>query len=220
MADTKLKEYPAGQRFLNGLENGTVSTLRWRAEADPDLDMVGIKKVLLISTVTLFVVAIVMMSNGMHPNIYFASTFFVNFLLFSSVQWFLDIKKETIKMVGFMGFIVISPWLMHFLGESVGLSPSFTDLFRVQFSPLGIYQGSDYQFLVELSLILLLSTAMMLGFWIMMVTIPSVALLWFIKVVNSVSILLVNIERQKVQLFFVGVNILVPIWFFAKDRIV
>lgn len=50
MADTKLKEFPSGQRFLNGLENGTVTTLRWRAESDPDLDMVGIKKVLLIST--------------------------------------------------------------------------------------------------------------------------------------------------------------------------
>ncbi len=219
MADTKLKEFPAGQRFLNGLENGTVSTLRWRAESDPDLDMVGIKKILLISTVILFIAAFIMMSNGMQPNIYFASTFLINFLLFTSVQWFLDIKKETIKMVGFMGLTVASPWLMHFLGESAGIKPSFIDLFRVQFTPLGFSQGSDYQFLGELSLILLLGSAMMLGFWIIMVTIPSVALLWLIKITNRVSILLVNIERQKVQLFFVGVNILVPIWFFAKDRI-
>ncbi|MDN3486266.1 hypothetical protein QL989_13055 [Pseudoalteromonas sp. APC 3224] len=219
MADTKLKEFPSGQRFLNGLENGTVTTLRWRAESDPDLDMVGIKKVLLISTVILFIVAFLMMSNGIQPNIYFASTFLVNFLLFTSVQWFLDIKKETIKMVGFVGLIVASPWLMYFLGESAGISPSFTDIFRIQFSPLGLSQDSDYLFLRDLSLLLLLSSSMMLGFWIIMVTIPSVVLLWFIKIINRVSILLVNIERQKVQLFFVGVNILVPIWFFAKDRI-
>ncbi len=118
-----------------------------------------------------------------------------------------------------MGLIVASPWLMYFLGESAGISPSFTDIFRIQFSPLGLSQDSDYLFLRDLSLLLLLSSSMMLGFWIIMVTIPSVVLLWFIKIINRVSILLVNIERQKVQLFFVGVNILVPIWFFAKDRI-
>lgn len=220
MADTKLKEFPAGQRFLNGLEEGTVSTLRWRAESDADLDMVGIKKVLLITTVILFIAAFFMLSNGLQPNIYFLSIFLVNFLLFSSVQWFLDIKKETIKMVGFMTLLVASPWLMYLLGESAGINPSFMDLFREQFSRFGFSQESDNQFLIELSLILLFGSAMMLGFWIIMLTIPSIILLWSIKSINKASVLLVNVERQKVQLFFVAVNILVPIWFFAKDRII
>ncbi|WP_233358140.1 hypothetical protein, partial [Vibrio cholerae] len=84
-----------GQQFLNGLENGTVSILRWRAESGADLDMVGIKKVLLISTIVLFVAAFIMLANGFQLNIYFASIFLINFLLFISVEWFLDIKKET-----------------------------------------------------------------------------------------------------------------------------
>ncbi|TVV44873.1 hypothetical protein [Thalassolituus sp. C2-1] len=219
MADTKLKEFPSGQRFLNGLEDGTVNLLRWRAEADADLDMIGIKKFLLISTLILFVTAFIMMSNDIKPNIYFASTLLVNFLLFSSVQWFLDVKKETFKMIGFMLLTVATPWIMHFFGEISGISPSFIDIFRDQFQPLGFTQDSDYLFLSELSLILLLGCAMMLGSWLIMLAIPSVTLLWLIKIINRVSFLLVGIERQKVQLFFIGVNILVPIWFFAKDRI-
>lgn len=218
MADTKLKEFPAGQQFLNGLENGTISVLQWRAQSDPDLDMIGIKKILLISTIVLFVAAFVALSNGVQPNIYFSSIFLANFLLFSSVQWFLDIKSETLKMVGFMMLMVASPWLMHLLGELAGIDPSFTDILKEQFSPLGFSHASDYKFLTELSLMLLFGSTMMLGFWVMMLAIPSILLLWSIKLINRVSILLVNVERQKVQLFFVAVNILVPIWFFAKDR--
>lgn len=220
MADTKLKEFSAGQRFLIGLENGTISVLRWRAESDPDLDLLGIKKFLLLSTVLLFLVSFLMMTNGIQPNIYLAATFFVNFVLFTSVQWFLDIKTETLKMIGFIGLIVASPWIMHFVGESAGINPNFTDIFRKHFSSMGFSAGSDYQFLTEFSLVLLMSCSMMLGSWLIIVTIPSVLLLFTIKLINKVSVLLVNIERQKVQLFFVGVNILVPIWFFAKDRIV
>ncbi len=202
MADSKLKEFPGDRQFLNGLENGTVSVLRWRAQSDADSDMVGIKKVLLISTVVLFVAVFIMMSTGIQPNIFFASIFLVNLMLFSSVQWFLDIKKETIKMVGFMILIVALPWIMHLLGESVGFS-----------------QESDYHFLVELSLFRMLGASMMLGASIIMFTIPSIALLWSVKAINKASFVLVNIERQKVQLFFVAVNILVPIWFFVKDRL-
>jgi hypothetical protein len=219
MADTKLKEFPAGHRFLNGLEDGTVNLLRWRAEADADLDMMGVKRFLLISTVVLFVAAFLMMLSGSQLNIYFASILVVNFLLFSSVQWFLDIKKETIKMVGFMLLIIATPWLMHFIGESAGLKPNFTEAFKDRFQPLGFSTESDYKFLAEFSLILLLGCATMLGTWIIMLATPSIVLLWLIKTINKVSLLLVGIERQKVQLFFVGVNILVPIWFFAKDRI-
>lgn len=219
MADTKLKEFPAGLRFLNGLEDGTVSTLRWRADSDPSLDMIGIKKALLISTTILFILIFFMVSNEIELNIYIVSVFLVNLLLLSSVQWFLDIKKETMKMFGFIGFAVISPWLMYFFGESVGISSNFIDKLIDQNSQFEIFQGSDYFILGNLSILLFICSAMILVLWIIMVTVPSIILLWFIKIVNRVSILLVNIERQKVQLFFVGINILVPIWFFAKDRV-
>ncbi|CAB1261886.1 hypothetical protein ACLB4W_003552 [Vibrio cholerae] len=219
MADTKLKEFPAGQQFLNGLENGTVSILRWRAESDADLDMVGIKKVLLISTIVLFVAAFIMLANGFQLNIYFASIFLINFLLFISVEWFLDIKKETMRMVGIMVILVISPWLFYFLEQSVGVPPVFIDLFKIQLSPLGLADGSDYEILGALSVMLLIGSSMLLGFWVITVTVPSVTLFWLLKVINKMSFLLVNVERQKVQLFFVAVNILVPIWFFAKDKI-
>jgi len=218
MADTKLKEFPAGQQFLNGLENGTISIIQWRAQSDPNMDMIGIKKILLITTIILFILAFIMMSNGTKINTFFSSIFLVNSLLFLSVQWFLDIKNETLKMVGFMIVMVASPWILHFLGGLAGINTNLLDTFRNILTPLGFSHSSDYELLAQLSLISLLGSAIILGLWIMMLAIPSIILLWSIKLINRIFILLVNVERQKVQLFFVAVNILVPIWFFAKDR--
>jgi len=217
MADTHLKAHPASRKFLAGLEDGTVSVLRWRAESDVAHDMIGIKKILLMSTVIFFVVAFIMMANQVRPNIYFSSIFLINLLLFTSIQWFLDFKRETLKMMGFLLIVVASPWLLYLLGESANIQPGFADIFRTQFNAMGLTPETDYQVLTDLSIALFFGSAMMLGSWIIMLTVPSILLLWSIKGLNKVSFILVNLERRNVRLFFVAVNILVPVWFFIKD---
>lgn len=218
MADSKLKEFPSGKKFLESIENGTVSVLRWRADSDVASDLSKLKKILLITAVIMFVLSYIMMINDYQPNIFFAFIFIINSLMYFSLQWFLDIKKETLKMVGFLVVIVISPWVLHLLGESQGITPSFARIFRGRFGPMLSDNLTEYQLLTELSIILFLGGSIVVGIWIFMFAVPSILLFWFIQILNKASFHLSVLSREKVQLFFVAVNILAPIWFFIGGR--
>ncbi len=99
--DSKLKEFNSGRLFIEGLESGAISIVNWRANADVVSDLKKVKRVLAISTAIMFVVAFIMMTSELTPNLYFSIIFFINLFIFLSLEWYLDIKRETLKLVFF-----------------------------------------------------------------------------------------------------------------------
>ena len=225
MADSKLKEFPAGRKFLNEVENGTVSILRWRAESQIENDMKGINKFLPTLTFIIFLAIFVTVANDKEPNSYLVLILFMNILLIGGIDWFLDAKKETIKIIVLCLFVTGLPWVLFFLGVDV---PTIVEeVFRGKFYSYECLQDvelkglegiSDYDRLFIISWILFWGSSFLFGYMIFLYAVLSIGLSWVLILVNKTSFYLFKLEKQKLQLFFVAINILVPVWFFIKGQ--
>lgn len=227
MADTKLKEFPAGRKFLNEVESGTVSILRWRAESQVEKDMKGINKFLPTLTFMIFLAIFAMIINDKEPNKYLLLIFLINIFLIGSIDWFLDVKKETITGVVICLFAMGLPWILYFLG--IDVTTIFEEAFREKFYSYECLQGielkglegiSDYDRLFFISLAIFWGSTFIFGYMIFIYVVFSIVLSWILILLNKTSFILFNLEKQKVHLFFVAVNILVPVWFFIKDQFI
>ncbi len=210
-----LKKSETGRNLLLGIENRTISILRWRSEANVYSDLKSLKNLLLKTMLAIILFTLLLFQFEIKPNIVLSYLFVFNALLFFSLEWFLDIRKVTFGMAGYMILITGTPFLLWGIGRITGidtLGMLRTQLYLFPWSDL-----TEYEFLSRVTVFAGISSLFFLLIWLLINLIPSIILFSLIYLTNKVSFSLVNLKENEVRSFFDYAYILIPVYFMLKS---
>lgn len=127
-------------------------------------------------------------------------------------------KERNSEACLFSLLIIVSPWLIYVLDEVTQAQPSLIGSLKKTAVPLGFNTEPTHIFLGWLTLLIFTGMSMLIGMYIIFFSIPSLALFYGIKVVNSVSKHLQLLSREKIHMAFSFIYVAVPIYFFVKGQ--
>jgi hypothetical protein len=152
----QIRKYPSGSALIEGIADGTIKFMSWRASADVRESLLGLSRFFGWSVAALFG-GFVLLHRVLPPSAIVALSVatFGAFYVWLSFRWFFDFKKQVAELAPFGLFIVVSPWFLVALSE---ISPTQFDFFAAYkdvFLALGIQPPTQYLSATILSGILL-----------------------------------------------------------------
>lgn len=172
LAQDQISKTESGKRFIEVLRTGTVTFFQWRANSEIREDLKRLSKFFGLITIVGIVLFLLIHNVGIQIYPIFVIVLLFSALLWISLSWGTNTKKEILDWIRTSMWIVLSPWIAFLcdstkLVDNMLILPQFGEILSVW----GVNVSGSMQIAFALFVLLVIVYSLMTVFWLLMNTI-------------------------------------------------
>lgn len=197
----EIKKTVDGQRFLNSIETPASKFLHWRQITPIFEDLKRLSRLFGIISAVLFAVIFISRIINIQPNILILVSFLIAFLIWTSLLWGTNKRKETLRWFKQLGIIISAPSIFYVFDllteqKDGGL------LLMLKFSlnnAFGVTNLSDLQVVVLTTVILAIGLIIATTFWFVLNFVVVYGFTSVIWIINRLSVQYLKVQPDRLK---------------------